>query len=378
MTNEKILNVHKNMKSIDLLSQRLSELEASMTPQDIEELERIEEQTEKIIQYGVDIDPWYEIKLGEIARLAGLNEDAMKHYLRAREQFVENGDEKGVAKALNNMGNVERTYGHMNKSNRLHKESLSIRERINDKEGIGASLNNLGINARQWGDYNQAENLFKRSLEIEQELNREVGISKSYNNLGIIYSLKDETSERARSMHQKSLEIDKKIANHHGIVSSLNNLARIEIEENNLVEAEEMASNALEISEEIDYPRGVSNSMYSLAKIYTKQERYPESQTILEKVHELAKGRGSMKSMAHAKVQLGIVYHKKGNFSEANKNYLKSLEIYRDIANKPGETQVLTHLSELAFQTGKESEGEMYKRMSEEINSILGSKNEEE
>ena len=98
----------------------------------------------------------------------------------------------------------------MNKSTRLHKESLSIRERIGDKEGVAASLNNLGINARQLGDFDQAENLYKQSLEIEQELNRETGISKSYNNLGNIYSLKDEDSQRARSMHQKSLEIDRK------------------------------------------------------------------------------------------------------------------------------------------------------------------------
>ena len=54
-----------------------------MTPQDIEELERIEEQTEKIIQYGVDIDPWYEIKLVRF-KVGRVKQDAKKHYLRAR------------------------------------------------------------------------------------------------------------------------------------------------------------------------------------------------------------------------------------------------------------------------------------------------------
>ena len=378
LTNEKILNVHKNMKSIDLLSQRLSELEASMTPQDIEELERIEEETEKIIQYGVDIDPWYEIKLGEIARLAGLNEDAMKHYHRAREQFVENGDEKGVAKALNNMGNVEKTFGNMNKSTRLHKESLSIRERIGDKEGVAASLNNLGINARQLGDFDQAENLYKQSLEIEQELNRETGISKSYNNLGNIYSLKDEDSQRARSMHQKSLEIDRKNENFHGIVTSLNNLAGIELRDDHINQAEELASSALELSEEIDYPAGVSLSLLNLGKVYRKQERFIESQSCFQKMHEIGESMGSARGMAYAMGELGKVFEKIGNYKEAKRHYMQSLGIFRDTGNKLGEADILANLSELAFLTGKESEGEMYKRMSEEINSIMGLRDEEE
>ena len=113
LTNEKILNAHKNLKNIDKLSERLAKLEASMTPQQLKDLEKIEQTTEKLSQYGMNLDPWHEIKLGDMARLAGRNEDAQRYFKQAYDDFLRLNDDKGQAQALNNLGNVEITFGHL-------------------------------------------------------------------------------------------------------------------------------------------------------------------------------------------------------------------------------------------------------------------------
>ena len=170
LTNEKILNAHKNIKNIDSLSERLAQLEASMTPQQLRELEKIEQTTEKLAEYGVDLDPWHENKLGKLARLAGRNEDAQRHYQKSYDDFLRLNDEKGQAQALNDLGNVERTFGNLNDSAELHNQSLQIRTKIVDNKGISSSLNNLGIIARTRGDLAEAERLYRESLAIRERL----------------------------------------------------------------------------------------------------------------------------------------------------------------------------------------------------------------
>ena len=184
LTNEKILNAHKNIKNIDSLSERLAQLEASMTPQQLRELEKIEQTTEKLAEYGVDLDPWHENKLGELARLAGRNEDAQRHYQKSYDDFLRLNDEKGQAQALNDLGNVERTFGNLNQSAELHNQSLQIRTKIGDKEGISSSLNNLGMIARIRGDLAEAERLYRESLAIKREIGDRQGEATSLKDLG--------------------------------------------------------------------------------------------------------------------------------------------------------------------------------------------------
>ena len=78
-------------------------------------------------------------------------------------------DEKGQAQALNDLGNVERTFGNLNDSAELHNQSLQIRTKIVDNKGISSSLNNLGIIARIRGDLAEAERLYRESLAIERD-----------------------------------------------------------------------------------------------------------------------------------------------------------------------------------------------------------------
>ena len=376
LTNEKILNVHKNMKSIDLLSQRLSELEASMTPQDIEELERIEEQTEKIIQYGVDIDPWYEIKLGEIARLAGLNEDAMKHYHRAREQFVENGDEKGVAKALNNIGNVEKTFGNMNKSTRLFKESLAIRERIGDLAGVAASLHNLGVNKRMKGDFDEAEKLYRRSLEIELEIGNKLGIAQSYSVLAGVIQFRDR--EEAINLYHKSLEINREIGNPYSVVLSLANLARQAIRQNELEIGENFAKEGYAISREIGYPSGEAASLNKLGEIYRRKGDLDQAKSYLLDCLTIREQLGSVRGVAYTNISIGRVHLQNSEFDEARTRFVQSLEGLRDIGDRWGEAKAMKLLSRVAFKTDSIAEGEVYKKMADELFASLGRVYEEE
>ena len=184
LTNEKILNAHKNIKNIDSLSERLAQLEASMTPQQLREFEKIEQTTEKLAEYGIDLDPWHENKLGKLARLAGRNKEAQRHYQKSYDDFLRLNDEKGQAQALDDLGNVERTFGNLNDSTELCNQSLEIRTKIDDKKGISYSLTSLGNIAWTRGDLAEAERLHRESLAIRREIGYRQGEATSLKDLG--------------------------------------------------------------------------------------------------------------------------------------------------------------------------------------------------
>jgi tetratricopeptide (TPR) repeat protein len=253
LTNEKILNAHKNIKNIDSLSERLAKLEASMTPQQLREFEKIENTTEKLAQFGVELDPWHEIKLGDMAHLAGRNEDAQRYFKQAYDDFLRLNDDKGQAQALNDLGNVESTFSNLNQSAELHNQSLQIRTKIGDRKGISASLNNLGNIAKTRGDLAEAERLHRESLAIEREIGNRQGEASSLGNLGNIAVTRGDLAEAER-VYRESLAIMREIGDRGREATTLNSLGNIAEKRGDLAEAERLQRESHMIEREIGIP----------------------------------------------------------------------------------------------------------------------------
>ncbi len=64
---------------------------------------------------------------------------------------------KGVADALDNIGNVYRRRGKYTEALENHFKSLRIKEEIGDKSGIASSLNNIGYTYNKTGQFKQAQ-----------------------------------------------------------------------------------------------------------------------------------------------------------------------------------------------------------------------------
>ena len=111
LTNEKILNVRKNKKDIESIESRVSNLESDISKSDLDEILRIEKTTDKLTQYGVKIDPWYEIKLGHAAELAGRTHSANRYYSQALASFQKKNDLGGQAASFSGLGNVSLVRG---------------------------------------------------------------------------------------------------------------------------------------------------------------------------------------------------------------------------------------------------------------------------
>ena len=224
-----------------------------LTPTEEKEINLILEMAEKLVKHGIEIDPWTEITLGNAARLAGKTNTAQQNYLRALELFRGNGDRRGEAASLNNLGLIAQTRGDLAEAERLHRESLAIMREISDRQGESASLINLGNIAKTRGDLAEAERLHRESLAITREISDRGGEANSLGNLGNIAQTRGDLAEAER-LQRESLAIKREIGDRQGEADSLINLGIIASDNGNMDERHRCYTEAVRIQRGIGIP----------------------------------------------------------------------------------------------------------------------------
>jgi len=273
----------------------------------------------------------------------GESDYAEEAWIEAVEVAEKIGDEKEVAQALHDRGNLYWGQGRYNKALKLWKKALSTREDIGDKRGIAASLHNIGEVYRHKGELDRALEHFKDSLEIERKIGNKRGIAISLNNLAIIYKNKGEL-DQALEHYQKSLEIKKKIGDKKGIGTSLNNLATVYKNKGELDRALEHYQKSLEIERNIGDKKGIAESLHNLAIVYKNKGELDRALEHCKKGLQIRKDIGDRKGFAKSINNLGILYDAKGKLDQALKCHEESLEIDRKIGDKQGMAISLNNL----------------------------------
>ena len=107
-----------------------------------------------------------------------------------------------------------------------YEESLEIMRRLSDRFGIAKGLNNLGNVDFIEGEFDTAQARYEESLAIRRELENRAGIANSLNNLGSLAFERGDL-ERARSLHRESISIDTELGDRFGIAYSLEGIADV-------------------------------------------------------------------------------------------------------------------------------------------------------
>jgi predicted ATPase/DNA-binding CsgD family transcriptional regulator len=113
---------------------------------------------------------------GDYARAVASHEESMSLY-----QSI--GDERGVASALQYLGNVAHHQEEYARAADLYQRSLTLHRSAGDTDGSAGVLNSLGVLARNQGDLEQARSYFEESLAIYRGLGDGRNVAFLLNNL---------------------------------------------------------------------------------------------------------------------------------------------------------------------------------------------------
>lgn len=171
--------------------------------------------------------------------------------------------------------------GDYNESQTLAQEALALAQQNGQQRGIASSLNNLGIVASRRGDYVAARDYYQRSLAIQWEIDDQFGIASSLNNLGIV-AFDQRDYGVAQDYYQQALSIRQRIVDQQGIAACLNNLAIIANDQGDFAQAREYQQQSLAISQAIGSQLGIALSFASLGYTYVRLGEGPAQQAFYQ------------------------------------------------------------------------------------------------
>ncbi len=152
-----------------------------------------------------------------------LAQNSFKESLSLREELE---DKEGIAWAQYHLGLVDKNKEEFDQALELLQDCLHVFNTIGNRLGIAWSNYQLGAGHLWKGDLNIAQEYLQKSLDIFEEIRSSSGIAWSTNRLGVAHNYKGNLG-LAQEYYQKSLIIFKKIKDHDGISGTLNNIGTI-------------------------------------------------------------------------------------------------------------------------------------------------------
>ncbi len=110
---------------------------------------------------------------------------------------------------------------------------------MEDTRGIALALNNLGEVVREQGNYSQAAEALEKSLALYHELGNKWGIALALGNLGDV-ALELGELERAKALYKESMALYRGESNIVGVIACLNGLAGVATVQGEPVRAAQM------------------------------------------------------------------------------------------------------------------------------------------
>jgi predicted ATPase/DNA-binding CsgD family transcriptional regulator len=170
---------------------------------------------------------------------------AAERLSKARALYEEEGNQVGLATALQRLGSIAREEGRYTDARKLHEESLAIWAELDDAAGVAASQDYLGFAAWLAGDAVRAVDLCGQAVAAFRAAGLRQETAAALINQGVAAHLSGD-SQRGAALLQASLEIATQLGYQEGIAWALHELAVI-IADDDPAATTDMLAESLEI-----------------------------------------------------------------------------------------------------------------------------------
>ncbi|MFH1321997.1 MAG: tetratricopeptide repeat protein [Bacteroidota bacterium] len=277
--------------------------------------------------------------IGEVNRLKGNYKKAIDHHLQSLEIRRELGDKKEIANCLNNIGIVCYNQSKYEKAIDYYLQAIKISEETGDQRGIATRLNNIAGIYYYQGNYQKAMDYYRQSLEIRTELGDKRGITSCLLGIGNVYYSQD-NYEKAVNYFFQSLKINKELGNKKGISKCLNNIAGFYNYQENYEKAIEYLLQSLAIDEELGNKHGIALILNNIGALFSKLGYYDKSREYSERSLMVAKEIGAKDEIKQAYANLAETYAGKEQFKKAYEYHQLYFEITDSLFNEESSRQI--------------------------------------
>lgn len=260
--------------------------------------------------------------------------------------------QKHIANCFNIKGTISGIKGDFTESIDNFEKALAIRESINDKLGISKTLGNLGTVYWNLGDFPKSMGFHLRSLKLKEELGNKQGIANSLGNIANLYaSLKD--YKKSLYYNLECIKIAKELQNNNTMLICYGNIGINFMANNEYLQALYYINKAIELSKKTGNKQSLANEIGNSGLVYLKLKDLKKAETLLTESLKMREELGDVSGLASIYSHFGELKYLKQNYNEAEKSYLKGLELARKIGIEARERDVMLELSTFYENTGK-------------------------
>ena len=342
--------------------------------------------------YGIEFDPWDELKLCEAALISGRIKSAEHYAENLVKIFTTNQDHEGQVYSMRLLTRIYHRQGRSVEAKEVAEKCLVICRENRLELELAMTLGNLAILESYFGNKELSERLMNDVLRRMTSLGNQNGIARSNLNLGQHFrALGDIRTAEKHLLHGKS--VSESVGDAKTLVSILTSLAGICESSGNREMAFEYLSKAVETCNEGDFGILELNVLSQLAHIHRRSgnTEFAKSETlkILSKTRELGlpfqeasqlnslafivRSEGDLRyaecllnesvsiserinniiGIARSKQILGDVYQTRGDYKKAMQCYDSSLEIHKARKFSSGIAYVKGEQSKIYLSQGK-------------------------
>ncbi|HET9332664.1 MAG TPA: tetratricopeptide repeat protein [Gemmatimonadota bacterium] len=196
------------------------------------------------------------------------------------------GDERGIARALMNLGNLKRRERDLDAAEALFREALAIYESLGEAFGRGAALMNLGDLYSARGDRDEARSLFERAREVTRAGGARIGHAYSLQYLGTM-AVVDGLLDQAEDLYEQSRREFADLGARPGLVWSFYYLAIVARERGDLGRARALFGEAIQGVQELGHLPGVALALIGLAGVERAEGHHRRAAILLGAAREI-------------------------------------------------------------------------------------------
>ncbi|RYG71200.1 tetratricopeptide repeat protein, partial [bacterium] len=205
---------------------------------------------------------WFEYLMGNYVAARGFME-------RRLERCRSNGDLKGAADALSDLGAISQAEEDSEQARLYFEESLALVRQQDDPRRVATRLTNLSLSATAQSRFEEAQEMLEEASTIFDSLGDSSGLAACLCNLADL-DLKRDLYPTARLHSQRSLELFRQLDDQRGISYALSNLAEALIGEGEYQGAIPVLQESLTVASEVELQPSFPLLLENLTSCYLK------------------------------------------------------------------------------------------------------------
>ena len=364
----------------------------NVSSETVQTLDRAVSDAATLSSFGIEFDPWDELRLCEAALISGKIKIAENYAVDLVESFANISDKAGqvysmrlltriyhrqgrsseakdiaekcldlckrnnleleFAKTLGNLAIIESYFGNKKQALRLMQNSLLKMTELENHQGVARCHLNLGFHYRGLGDYSAAEKEFVKAKSIAESIEDSYTLVPIFRGLSGIYEARGDRKE-AISLLTQAVEICNKEDFALLKLTVHSQLAHIYRRSGETEKAKIELNKILAKTREFGLPKEESSHLNSLASIAKSEGDLRFSECLANESMAISNRIGNLSGIARSQRILGEIYHIRGEVVKSMQYYRDSLAIHEERDYQGGIAYVKGELSKLHLQLGE-------------------------